>query len=120
MPRINSTKFGNVIIDDKIFHQVLIISDAVKERNTEKLEKLFGTTHEIGDWEIEELLAGKPEIIIIGTGQSGAMQVSQEIKEKLESQGAEIILAITPEAIQIYNEKVQEGKKVNALIHTTC
>jgi len=68
MPYINSTEFGNVVIDNKKHNQVLIVSDLVIERNYNKLEELFNTSHKIGDWEIEELLKENPEIIVIGIG----------------------------------------------------
>ncbi|MFZ5559596.1 MAG: hypothetical protein ACOZAL_02275, partial [Patescibacteria group bacterium] len=70
MPYINSTEFGNITIDGKKYNQVLIVGDLVMERDYEKLERLFGTTHKIGDWEKDELVKENPEIIVIGTGQS--------------------------------------------------
>ena len=120
MPYIDSTEFGEITIDNKKYHQVLIVGDLVMERDTEKLEKLFGTTHGIGEWERDELVKGNPEIIIIGTGQGGAMNVDGEIANGLAKKGIELIVASTPEAIEIYNEKIKEGKRINALIHTTC
>jgi len=120
MPNIDSTKFGEIIIDGKKYRQVLIIGNLVKEREYEKLEELFGTSHKIGDWEIEELLKGNPEIIVIGTGQNGAMEIDNDILEKFKTKDIEVICEITPEAIKIYNEKVKSKKRVNALIHTTC
>ena len=119
---IDSTQFGEVVVDNKKYHQVLIIGDKVEERDWEKLKKLFDTTHKIGDWEIKELISNNPEIIIIGTGQNGAM-ASEEPAANLRKQAGEsieIIMAETPKAIETYNEKVKSGKKVNALIHTTC
>ena len=119
---INSTQFGNVIIDGKKYNQVLIIGGSVMERDYEKLKELFGTSHKIGDWEIEELLKQNPEIIIIGTGQNGAMDIDKPAANLRKQAGREIeiIIAKTPEAIEIYNEKIKQDKKVNALIHTTC
>jgi hypothetical protein len=117
---INSTQFGEIIIDDKKYHQVLIVGDSVEERDYKKLEELFGTSHEIGDWEIKKLISNDPEIIIIGTGQTGAMEVDDEIVRKFKEVSIEIIVDITPKAIEIYNDQVKLGKKVNALIHTTC
>lgn len=120
MPHIDSTKFGEITIDDKKYGQVLIIGDAVFERDEEKLRNLFDTTHQIGDWEIEQLLKGNPEIVIVGTGQNGVLQVEKIFLERLRKAGVEVVAAITPEAIRIYNEKTKQGKKVNTLIHTTC
>jgi len=122
MPHINSTQFGEIVIDNKKYHQVLIVGDRVEERGWEKLKKLFDTSHKIGEWEVEKLLSNNPEIIIIGTGQDGAM-ASEEPAASLRKQAGEnieIIIEPTPKAIEIYNEQVKLGEKVNALIHTTC
>lgn len=120
MIRIDSTKFGEIVIDGKKYHQVLIIGNSVIERDYEKLEGLFGTSHKIGDWEVEELFKNSPEIIIIGTGQDGMMEVDRSLYEKIGNKNIELIITITPEAIKIYNEKIESGKRVNALIHTSC
>jgi hypothetical protein len=117
---IDSTQFGEVVVNNKRYHQVLIIGDKVEERDCEKLKKLFDTTHKIGNWEIEKLLSNNPEIILIATGQDGAMEVGDEILNKFKDMGIEVVIVETPEAIKIYNEQVKLGKKVNALIHTTC
>jgi len=117
MPNINSTQFGSVVIDNKKYNQVLIINDSIIERDYNKLEELFGTSHKIGNWERDELLKGNPEAIIIGTGQSGAMEVDQDFIGFMKEKNIEVIIAKTLEAIEIYNK---QNKKVNALIHTTC
>jgi hypothetical protein len=120
MPHIDSTKFGEITIDGKKYHQVLIIGNLVVERDYKKLEELFGTSHQIGEWEVEDLLKENPEIIIVGTGQDGAMEVDRDFSEKVKNENIGLITAITPEALKIYNEKISAGKRVNALIHTTC
>lgn len=120
MPHIDSTKFGEAIIDNKKYHQVLIIGDLIEERDYKKLEELFGTSHKIGDWEMEKLLSNNPEIIVIGTGQNGAMALDKETIEKLQNKKTEVIIETTPKIIEIYNNQVKLGKRVNALIHTTC
>jgi len=120
MPYINSTKFGNIVIDNKKYNQVLIIKDLIIERDYKKLKELFNTSHKIGDWEVKELLKQNPEIIIIGTGQNGAMKVEQALIDKIQEKGIKVITEITSQAIETYNEYVKENKRVNALIHTTC
>ena len=120
MPHINSTEFGEITIDNKKYGQVLIVGNSVIERDYEKLEKLFGTTHKIGDWERDELLKENPEIIVIGTGQSSVMSVDGELADGWTKKGIELVAVSTSEAIEIYNTKVKEGRRVNALIHTTC
>ncbi|MDP2934598.1 MAG: MTH938/NDUFAF3 family protein, partial [bacterium] len=112
MPEINSTQFGEIIIDKKKYHQVLIVGDKIEERDYKKLKELFDTAHEIGDWEVEKLLSNNPEIIIIGVGQNGAMAVDDEPAKKLKVKSSELIIAETPKAIEIYNDQVKLGKRV--------
>jgi hypothetical protein len=120
MLHIDSTQFGEVIVDGIFFHQVLIIGDKIEERDYKKLQELFDTSHEIGEWEIEKLLKGDPQVIIVGTGQNGAMIVEDEIVKKFRDLGIDTIIDTAPKAIGIYNEQVKLGKRVNALMHTTC
>lgn len=120
MPHIDAVDFGKIIIDGIDYSQVLIITDSVLERDYKKLEKLFGTSHQIGDWEIEALFKNKPETIIIGTGVNGMLEVSDVIFKKAKEVKVEIVIINTPAAKEIYNERIKAGKRVNALIHTTC
>jgi len=120
MPLINSTQFGEITIDKKRYHQVLIIGKTVKERDSEKLHELFNTSHKIGGWEIDDLLSNNPKIIIIGTGENGAMEVDEDLAKKLRATVSELIIAETPQAMEIYNTRVKSEKHINALIHTTC
>ncbi|MBD3282646.1 MAG: hypothetical protein GF387_03530 [Candidatus Portnoybacteria bacterium] len=120
MPYINSTKFGQIVVDNEKYGQVLIVGDSVIERESEKLKKVFGTSHKIGDWEIDALLKNNPDIVVIGTGQSGVMKVGDDFLNKMEKEGVNVFSGITPRAIKKYNEEMEKGKSVNALIHTTC
>ena len=120
MPHINSTKFGEIMIDGKKHSQVLIIGNSVEERDGQRLETLFNTTHKIGDWEIDSLFKENPEIILIGTGRDGMLEVNGNLLDKAQKDNIKVIVDITPKIIEIYNEKIKSGKKVNALIHTTC
>lgn len=117
---IDSVGWGNVVVDGQRFDQMIIAGGKILRRETEKLESLFGTTHQIGDWEIKELLSGNPETIILSSGQAGAMKIGDEVKEKLASAGAEIKILLTPVAVREFNRLSSLGKRVNALIHTTC
>ncbi len=120
MPNIDEIKFGSVKIDGKKYHQVLIVGDNIKERESEKLHELFGTSHKIGDWEQATLLESNPEVILIADGFQGALAVEPAVMEKFKKSGAEILTLHSPAAIHKYNDLIKQGKRVNALIHTTC
>jgi hypothetical protein len=112
--------WGKIKIGTQEFDQVIISQGKAIRRQVEKLEEIFGTTHQIGEWEERLLLAGNPEVIIIGSGQFGVLKVSEELKKKLEKSKAKVEVLLTPKAVSEFNRLVFEGKRVNALIHTTC
>lgn len=120
MPIIDSCAFGSITIDGKKYGQVLVIGDQVEEREAKKLHELFKTTHRVGDWETAKLLSGSPDVVLIGTGQEGVLEVDEEVSLKLEAAVPRLIIQTTPQAVSTYNELVKENKAVNALIHTTC
>lgn len=118
--QIDSVGWGKVVINGQKFEQVIIAGEKIYERDSEKLHQLFGTTHQIADWEQELLSTADPEVIIIGNGYNGVLKVSEETREKLAQSGAEIKELLTPEAVVEFNKLISEGKRVNVLIHTTC
>lgn len=119
-PKIEGLDWGKVEVDGQEYQQVLIVGDQVLERDEIKLRKLFGTTHQIGDWEIEKLLSGKPEIIVIANGFEGILEVNEKFKERSAKSGTELKILKTPTAVEEFNRLSQKGKRINALIHTTC
>ena len=80
MLKIDKVEWGKIEINGKKYGQVLIVGNQVFERDSEKLHQLFGTTHEIGDWEIEELFNNSPEVIVVGTGWAGVLKISSKCK----------------------------------------
>jgi len=58
-----------------------------------------------------------PDIVIIGSGYEGRVQVEESI---LNRTGPAVELLPTPEAIRRYNELRAAGKRVVAIIHSTC
>jgi len=71
--------------------------------------------HFIGSAEIEGLLKEGPDVLIIGTGYDNMVRVEEEI-------AAMPIVEILPtsQAVRRYNQLRGEGKRVAAIIHSTC
>jgi hypothetical protein len=113
MIKIDSTSFGQVVINGQSFGDVLIVGGEIKPR------RRIGSSHRIGLSEVEALLSQAPDVILIGTGQSGVLKVDSISKQRITASGAELIILPTPAAINKFNELVKT-KRVNALIHTTC
>ena len=120
MPKIDRVEWGSVWVDGKKYHQVLIVAGKVLERDGDTLRGLFGTTHRIGKWEQNLLLSKNPEVILIANGWDGVLKVKEDFKKKIEKMKAELKIILTGRAGKEYQRLVKEGRRVNALIHTTC
>ncbi len=120
MVKIDSVLWGKVRIASQEYHQALIIGEKVLEREKPRLERLFGTTHKIGNWEQKLLLSENPEVVLVATGWSGVLKVGEKFKKQLVKKGIELKTVLTPKVISEYNRLIVQGKRVNVLIHTTC
>jgi hypothetical protein len=120
MPKIDKVSWGKVKINGQNYHQVLLIGNEVFERESDKLHQLFGTTHQIGDWEKEELMKNQPEIILVAAGWSGLVKIDDDFKKQLATKKIQLETVLTPQVKKRYQDLVSAGKRVNALIHTTC
>lgn len=119
MVKFDSTSFGSVTINGQTHGDVIVIGEDVLNRDKQIARLSFGTSHVIGKEEASLLIKGSPKAVVIGTGQSGCVQIKPEASELIKNSGAELITLLTPKAIQKYN-RLSQKKKVNALIHVTC
>jgi len=117
---IKKVSFGKIVINGKEYGDVIIIANKVFERDRSVANREFGTSHRIATKEINMLKNGNPDIIIIGTGIYGALEVTKEDIAKLEEAGVKVIVKYTKEAADEVNKFLKAGKKVNALLHSTC
>lgn len=58
-----------------------------------------------------------PDVVIIGTGYEGRVQVEESV---LTWVGPAVQVLSTPEAVRRFNELRAAGKRVAAIIHSTC
>jgi hypothetical protein len=81
-----------------------------------------GTEHSPGiqPADISELLEQKPDAIVLGCGVFGRLGVCEETKVKLREQGVPYHVENTRNAVQLFNELAEEGKRVAGLFHSTC
>jgi len=117
---IEHCSFGQVVIDGQPYGDVLIVAGQIRPRNRELLKQLYGTSHTVGAEEKSELLSGKPDYLIIGTGQYGSLKVPEEVVTAAKQQQTKVIIKNTPEISSDFNSLWHKGFKINALIHTTC
>ena len=118
-PNIDQTSFGSITIEGKEFeHDVLIRLDGQVEKRKKKLSKaLYGTSHIVSLDEAKYVYEKGTERLILGSGQYGNVELSEEAADYFKRKHCLVKLLPTPEAIRAWNEA--EGS-VTGLFHVTC
>ncbi|MBI5938036.1 MAG: Mth938-like domain-containing protein [Betaproteobacteria bacterium] len=118
-PKIDGTEFGSITIEGETFdHDVLIRPDGtVKKRKKQLSKAIYGTSHTVSLDEAEHIFKDKAEQLIVGTGQEGMVQLSDEASAFFKQHHCKATLLPTPEAIDYWNQA--KGKAIG-LFHVTC
>ncbi len=111
--RIDGYQFGQIKVEGKEYRHDVIIYP-------ERLEKWWRREgHKVYPEDIKEAVKEKPAVLVIGTGDSGLVEVMEETKEYLAQEGIELMAEPTAKAVEIYNQ-LADRKKVIAALHLTC
>lgn len=118
-PRIDSTSFGSITVDGETFdYDILIrLNGRVEKREKALSKKVYGTSHKVSLEEAKYIYEEGTEKIIIGTGQTGFVELSEEAEDFFTERKCGIELFPTPWAIERWNEI--EGR-ITAMLHVTC
>jgi hypothetical protein len=116
---IDQSEFGSITIDGKTYdHDVIIhLSGKVDKRKKKLSKEQYGTSHIISKAEAKSVFEDGCDLLIIGGGQEGNVQLSPEAGDYFENKGCQVIVQPTPEAIRSFN---QSRKKKIGLMHVTC
>ncbi|MFH1703899.1 MAG: MTH938/NDUFAF3 family protein [Nitrospirota bacterium] len=112
--KIENYSFGTITIDGKSYTSDVII---YPERVDSSWWRKQGHSLHIVD--LKDVIPAGPEILIVGTGYSGAMVVPEETLSYLKSKGIDVHIARTDKAVELFN-KFQKNKKTIAALHLTC
>ncbi len=112
--KVEHYSFGKIIIDGKSYTSDVII---YPEKVDSSWWRKHGHSLHIDD--LKNVIAEKPELLIVGTGNSGVMVVPEETVSYLKSKGIEVNIARTDEAVKLFN-RVQKEKRTIAALHLTC
>ncbi|TFG20766.1 MAG: hypothetical protein EU530_02410 [Promethearchaeota archaeon] len=119
--RIDDTKFGSITIDGQVYpHDVYILPSGKIEKRNKKESPRIGGHRALGVREIQYVLSFKPEILLIGKGQTGVLPIQADGEEILNSANIPIIIEKTPELILKFNSMDSQKLKIGAIFHTTC
>ena len=115
MSIIESYHFGRMVIDGTSYTKDIIIYPDGSVLNPWWRKQ----AHVLEEFDIHDLIAATPEIIICGTGAMGGMRPSADLKEYLEVHNIDFISQRSSKAVRTYNQLSGSGK-VGGCFHLTC
>ncbi len=118
-PQIDRTMFGSITIEGEMFEQDVLIrlGGRVKKRKKKLSKAQYGTSHIISLAEAEHVYEKGAARLIIGAGQYGLVELSDEAARYFERNGCEVELLPMKQAIQAWNDA---RGSVIGLFHVTC
>lgn len=113
--KIDVYSFGSMTVNGKVYEEDLIIfADRVKSGWWRK------EGHSLAIEDLVEVIDYKPEVLIVGKGASGCMEIPLSTKRVLKEKNIELIEENTDKAIKLFNELTKTSKKVVGAFHLTC
>lgn len=76
--------------------------------------------HRLATGDINDILNARPQVLVIGTGYAGNMQVPDAVRQTLENRQIKVIAQTTADATTTFNRLMNEGKDVAGAFHLTC
>jgi glucokinase len=118
-PKIGKAVFGEITIGKRIYRRDLYISvqGTVKKRDKSIAKEIYGNAHTLGPKELEKVCRGGPEILFVGSGMEGRMELTEDALLFLSQRSIQCEILPTPKMIEAYNKSRQRKA---AVIHLTC
>ena len=111
---IDSYEFGRIVVDGRAYSQDLILlPDEIQDSWWRQESHLL----QIAD--LSGVLAANPEVLIVGQGQPGKMQVDAALADYLKENRIELLAMPTAQACTTFNALAAK-RKVAAALHLTC
>jgi len=113
---IDAYKFGSIQIDGQVYAEDLFV---VRGRVHPGWWRRAGG-HVFAPEDLDPVIAAAPEIVCLGTGDSGRVTVSEETMAAFRSAGSRVIVDRTPRVVEELNRLWAEGRDAAAALHLTC
>lgn len=112
---ITRYRFGEIEIDGRTYTADVIITP---QRVVDTWWRKQG--HNLALADLAEIMAAKPDILVVGTGYYGRMAIPDETRRYLRAQRVSLHDAHTGEAVKAFNRLQRESARVVAALHLTC
>jgi hypothetical protein len=111
---IDCYEFGLIRIDGQTFKNDILIWPGRIKNNWWRQE-----SHLLQMDDVAEALAAAPEVLVVGQGDPGRMQVDRGLALYLRDEGVDLMVFPTKEACQIIND-LNPKRRLAAALHLTC
>jgi hypothetical protein len=115
---VDAYEFGRITIDGVVYeHDVVIEKGEIRKRKkgpSKPRREEFGHT----PLTLEEKIPWKGERLWIGTGASGSLPVTDELRREARRRGVELLVATTPVLVRRINDGLPA--RTNLILHVTC
>lgn len=116
MPEIEMYQFGRMAVAGQTYTSDLVIlpSGSVHGHWRRK------SGHLLIQPDIDALIRSAPDLLVIGTGASGGIQIDSNLVSLLNRLGIKIEAHPTGRAVDFYNNAIHAETKMGACFHLTC
>lgn len=112
--KIQHYSFGEIMVNGRRFDNDVIITP----------EDIFDwwrdEGHVVKEKDLTKVFEVMPDVLVIGTGHEGEMKVPDGCQDDMDSHGIDLVIEKTSEAVDTFNDLIDEGKKVVGAFHLTC
>ncbi len=113
---IDSCTFGSMTIDgQRIDSDLKIFPEGRVKANWWR-----ASGHLLKPEDITDVIASGPDVIVVGTGIYGRMEISPRTRALLSEKGITLVAEPTETAARMYNSAMDRKEKVAGCFHLTC
>jgi len=113
-PRVESYSFGQMVVDGETYTNDLILLPGRVVPNWWRDQG-----HRLRVDDLEDVLDAQPDVLVVGTGAYGVMDVPQSTRQAIREAGIELRVAQTGDAWRTYND-LQDRQRAAGAFHLTC
>ena len=107
--------FGHICVDGHEYDaDIIIFPDHVQEGWWRR------QGHHLAKEDLETVIAKTPQLLVVGTGYYGRMEVPEETVATLRAAGIEVRVSKTSDAVAEFNRLQRNYARIVAALHLTC
>jgi len=112
MPLIDEVAFARLVCNGKVYRNTcLVTKDGVNAQWWRKDGMTFSPE------DFADLLSHPPKVIVLGKGFMNMVSIPDATLETFRNSGVDVEVYATPEAVDVYNQRVKKAESVVGAFH---